>query len=318
LSRDELERALAAATAAPSILNCQPWHFHAHGDVIDISVLADSTPHQLDPHGREVYLSLGAAIFNLRLAILAAERMPVVQLLPDPYNRLLVARVRVAGPGALAPLELPLFHAIPRRRSSRMPFSDAPVPIEDFIQLQEAAALEGCHLEAATGAYRSAVVQASHEAERMQSSDDRLREEVRLWTLARHSDDVGIPVQSLGPRAADPSATTRDIALGQHVPDRPLAMFETAALLGVLTTTGDAPINWLRAGLSLERVLLSATARDISVGLLAQSTEFADLRLMLRDPLSPWHYPQLALRFGYGPPMPPTPRRPVADVLEVS
>jgi hypothetical protein len=80
-------------------------------------------------------------------------------------------------------------------------------------------------------------------------------------------------------------------------------------------TTGDEPINWVRAGLSLERALLTATARGLSVGVLSQSSEFSDLRLVLRDPMSPWHHAQIALRFGYGDPMPATPRRPVDEVL---
>jgi len=313
-----LEDVITAATAAPSIMNCQPWRFDAHDDVIDLSVLPDSTPDRLDPTGREVYLSLGAAVLNLRLAIFAAGRTPVVQLLPDPYNRQLIARIRIAGRGDLSALDVPLYRAIHRRRSSRFPFDETPVPVEEFIRLQEAAALEGCHLEVATGLYRDAIVDASHEAQRAQNADPELVEEVRLWTTARSREDVGIPIESLGPRSADPSSVTRDMAFGQRIPERPVAAFESAALLVVLMTTGDAPINWLRGGMALERVLLAATAHGLSIGLLSQSSEFADLRLLLRDPFSPWHYPQIAMRLGYGPEVPPTPRRPVSEVLRTS
>jgi Nitroreductase family len=210
-----------------------------------------------------------------------------------------------------------LFDAIPRRRSSRLPFDATTVPIEYLVHLQEDAALEGCHLEVATETFRAAVAEASHEAERLQITDPALVAEVRAWTTERPDESVGIPIESLGPRSFDPSAVTRDMALGQRIEGRPSAVFESGALLVVLMTTGDARINWLRGGVALERVLLDATARGLSVGLLSHPTEFEDLRLMLRDPMSPWRHPQMALRIGYGPPMPPTPRRAVSDVLVV-
>jgi hypothetical protein len=125
-------------------------------------------------------------------------------------------------------------------------------------------------------------------------------------------------VESLGPRPLDPTAPVRDLALGQHLPGRPAAEFESSALLGVLLTAGDEPVDWLRGGMALERVLLTATTRDLSVGILSHATEEVDLRQVVRDPLTRWRHPQIVLRFGYGEPMPATPRRPVSEVLEIS
>jgi len=313
-----IEAAVTAATLAPSILNCQPWRFHAYEGAIDVLAAPDYAPFTLDPTSREVFISLGAAVLNLRLAILAQGHGAAVQLLPTPLDRKLVARVRIGASVRPSPLETALYEAIPKRRSSRMPFTDDPVSYEDLMHLQDAAAVEGAHLDPATGWHRFAVVDALHDADQAQRNDPALVHEVRSLTLDRERADVGIPAESLGPRPLDPSAVVRDLALGQHLASRPAAEFESAALLGVLLTTGDDPIDWLRAGMALERVLLTATVRGLSVGILSHVTEEVDLRQITRDPTTGWRHPQIVLRFGYGAPMPPTPRRPLAEVLEIS
>jgi hypothetical protein len=312
-----IEAVVTAAAAAPSVLNCQPWRFHAYQGAIDVFVALGDAPLMLDPTCREVYLSLGAAVLNLRLAIVARGRAAAVQLLPSPHDLKLVARVRIGAAARTPPLEAALFDAIPKRRSSRMPFLDEPVSGADFGDLQDAAAVEGAHLDEVSGGHRAAIVDALHDADRAQSSDPVLLREVYGLTVGRQRADVGIPVESLGPRPLDSQAVVRDLTLGQHVPGRPAAEFESEPLLGVLLTTGDDPIDWLRAGMALERVLLTATMRGLSVGLLSHVTEEVDLRKIVRDPTKPWRHPQIVLRFGYGPAMPATPRRPVAEVLTI-
>jgi nitroreductase len=73
--------------------------------------------------------------------------------------------------------------------------------------------------------------------------------------------------------------------------------------------------DWLRAGQALQRVLLTATDRGIAVTPLTQPLETADAWLV-RDPRSATEQPQMILRIGYGLPVPPTPRRPVTEVLD--
>jgi hypothetical protein len=317
LQPGQVEAVVAAATTAPSILNSQPWRFHAHDGLIDVHAVPEQAPRVLDPTGREVYLSLGAAVLNLRLAVAALGLVPAVQLLPTPSAPRLVARLRTGGPGQLSDIERPLFEAIPHRRSSRMPFTGGQVPFEDFMHLQDAAAVEGGHLDPATGLHRDSVVELLHEADRAQRDDRALVASVARWTVDLSRPDVGIPAQSLGPKPRDPAAPVRDLALGALAGDRPTADFEASALLAVLLTAGDHPIDWLRGGLALERVLLTATARGLSIGLLSHATEITELRPLVRDPSSRWLYPQLVLRFGHGDSMPPTLRRPLDEVLTI-
>ncbi len=86
-------------------------------------------------------------------------------------------------------------------------------------------------------------------------------------------------------------------------------------VLAVLGTHDDAPESWLCAGQSLARALLRARVAGLQASYLNQPVEVADLRRQLRQALGLSGVPQLVLRFGYGEDVPPTPRRPVEDVL---
>lgn len=313
-----VEAAVSAAAAAPSILNSQPWRFHAGAQRIDVFAVPERAPSLLDAQGREVFLSLGAAVLNLRLALGAAGAATTVELVPSTLDPRLAATVRLVGRTTLSADEQAAYDAIPVRRSSRLPFTDQLVPYEEFDRLQEAAAAEGAHLEATTGLHKEVVTGAIREADRTQRDDHQLVDDASLWTVERgEREGVGIPPELLGPTPTDPRALVRDLAFGQRVGDRPAAEFEKSALVAVLLTTGDERADWLRGGMALERVLLAATARGLQVGLLSQATEVPELRWLVRDPMSRWKHPQIVLRLGYGEQPPPTPRLPLEDVLEV-
>jgi len=82
----------------------------------------------------------------------------------------------------------------------------------------------------------------------------------------------------------------------------------------VLSTANGTRADWLRAGQALQRVLLAATSHGLAVCPLTQPLETADSWLV-RDPRTGNDIPQMILRLGYGLPVPGTPRRPVADIL---
>src|SRR5581483_4303632 len=89
-----------AAILAPSMHNTQPWLFQVSRESQTIALYID--PARMlrhgDPHGRGAHIAGGAALFNLRTATAMAGREPVVRLLPEPAEPLLLAVVRLAGP----------------------------------------------------------------------------------------------------------------------------------------------------------------------------------------------------------------------------
>ena len=208
--------------------------------------------------------------------------------------------------------------AIPERRTSREPFTAGGIPPTVVVELQEAARVEGARLEVPPEWHRTSLAGLVRDADRRHRDAPAVMADVHGWAGEGAPPGAGIPVENLGPRATDPSSLVRDFAMNERVVDRPSATFPADDELLVLLTDGDTPVDRLRAGEALERVLLEATASGVSVALLTQPTEVPELRPWLRDPRSPWGHPQALLRVGFGPRPPESARRPVSDVLEIS
>ncbi|MFC7530108.1 hypothetical protein [Actinoplanes sp. GCM10030250] len=96
--RHVLEDCVEAATMAPSLHNSQPWKFRIADGAVN--VYADHTRQLavLDPSGRELMISVGAAVFNLRLRLRQAGHLPRLTVFPDSGQSDLVATVTSAGP----------------------------------------------------------------------------------------------------------------------------------------------------------------------------------------------------------------------------
>lgn len=337
LSRSELASVVHTATLAPSVLNIQPWRFVGRSDgVLELHRDTNRTLPVIDPRHRALTVSCGAALFNLRLAIAAAGRVPEVQILPDGSNSSLLATVRAVEHMASSSTDVRLFGAVSRRRTTRLPFVDQPIAPEMIIRLEAAASIERAVLRVLDSDEADRAAQLVHQADNDQRSDLAVRAEVARWTNREVGAVDGIPAPALGPAPSDSSSLVRDFAMGAPVHGRRAADFEPNPTLAVLLTEGDDPADWLRAGQALERVWLEATAAGIAVSLLTQPLEVSHLRWLAR-PLAPmgarpvgptapdaasWSgppaWPQVLLRIGnaYGS-TPPTPRRPVADVLTV-
>ncbi len=95
LSATDIAAAVAMAGRAPSVHNTQPWKFRPRDHSIELLADARRLLPAIDPAGRELLISCGAALFGLRLGLRSVGRLPIVDLLPD------AARPRAARPGAV-------------------------------------------------------------------------------------------------------------------------------------------------------------------------------------------------------------------------
>src|SRR4051794_12556 len=64
-----LARAADLATLAPSVHNTQPWSLEVHADRLCVRADRSRQLTALDPSGRELVQSIGAALFNARVAL---------------------------------------------------------------------------------------------------------------------------------------------------------------------------------------------------------------------------------------------------------
>lgn len=305
---------LEAAVAAPSVHNTQPWLFLLRPDAIDLYADPSRQLRRADRTGRELLVSCGAALFNLRVAAEHVGLRSQVSILPDRDDPTLVAQVSLARRDDSTSSLGTFYTVIPRRHTNRLPFRDEPVPEAAVSRLREAATLENAALRCYSDADEVArLVSLMHDAEFEERLDPVIGSERAAWVGAERSGD-GVPSTALGPRPADFGSPFRDLGPLAD-PGRDSARFEATPTVAVLSTAHDLPIDWVRAGQALQRVLLVATSEGLAASFMNQPLGHPDLRWLVRSPMTGGGHPQMLMRIGFGDEVPATPRRPLRDVL---
>jgi nitroreductase len=309
-----LRACLEAATDAPSVHNTQPWRFRPRDGGIDVLVDRARLLDVIDPQGRALLMSVAAALLNLRVAMLARGRTPMLRLLPAPAEPDLVARVTIGVPVRPTETARLLAQAIPRRHTNRRPYADVAIPDEVRAELADAAATEGATLTVLDAPTTTGLLSLVRTAETRWRNDPAYWAELGRWTRQVPGRRDGVPAEAFGPRSTLEAVPLRDFGLVQPVAHRWTAAFEPDPVLAVLDTVGDGPRQWLLAGQAMQRTLLTATVRGLASSLMTQPLEIPELRrLVIDDDL---RFPQAIIRFGYGRPSAPSPRRSLRDVLE--
>ncbi len=304
---------LRAAVLAPSIHNTQPWLFQLRDSSVDVISDRRRQLTTLDPDGRAMHVSIGAALLNLQVALRAEGRASKLMLLPADGDPDLCATVQLGGRVPVSPLASTLSAAIRQRHSNRRPFSAEPVPSVELTALVGAAMAEDASLLVPDPATRHDVLNLVRAADRQQRSDKRYRAELALWTSSIPGQADGVPKEAFGPRPDPAKLPLRDFGLVHNGHRRP-ARFEPTPTIAVLYSRGDEPADWLRTGMALQRVLLTATASGLATTLMTQPIEIPALRTHLVAPHEP-RVAQAVLRLGYARPVTGTPRRTVSSLL---
>ncbi|HWO65934.1 MAG TPA: nitroreductase family protein [Umezawaea sp.] len=293
LAEDDVRDVLETASLAPSRYNAQPWRFALHPDRIELHGDPGGLLEAADPEWREVRLSCGTALLNARLALQGLGIRPLVTLLPGRGAIGALAVVRRGGRFTATDESRSLLDAVGTRRTNRLPFLDTEVPVEHRQHLVRAAELERSWLH---------VVGA-----------DADRERLRNLVLRAHRAQLADPAAVEVSASEVESALSNPWALHDFSPEpveRPPDTFVV-----VLCSFYDGPQAELQAGQALQRMLLAAAALGLSASFLSQVVEVRRVREELRRALGGSLFPQSVLRLGFGAPAPPTPRKPVEDLI---
>ena len=327
---EELARQVVElAGRAPSVHNTQPWRWLRRGSALDLYADRTRQLSVLDPVGRQLILSCGAALASARIAVRALGWSCDVELLPDPANADHLARLTVGPPLPPTEDELTLAREIGRRRTVRDRFDPVPLTPASRAALARAADADGAWLHwLDTTTDQVALAVLTDRAERIEQAAPAMRAELARW---RRSDDAAtdgitpgvlpqlppalrpadVPLRDFGAAAPDPADPDPGDADPQWLPLPP----ERPDLV-VLGTRYDGPTSWLQAGQALARVLLRATELRIATSPLGQALDLPWTRRRLRLELGLTGHPQMVLRLGHARLCgEQSPRRPVDEIF---
>jgi len=308
------------ATLAPNSHNTQAWKFSAAPGQITIHPDFSRRTPVVDPDDHHLFVSLGCAAENLALA--AAARGMAGDLAFDPATRSIAFthRPSTAQPSAM-------FDAIPHRQSTRADYDRRAVSPADLATLQAAAAIPGVDTIIVTDRPRidriRDLVIAGNSA---QLADPAFMRELKSWLRfsPRYALDTGdglyaaasgnpkLP-QWLGQRAFDMLFTAKSEN------DKYARHLNNSAGVVIFSGQGADRDHWVQAGRACQRFALQATALGLKHAFINQPVEVASLRPELAALVGlTGRRPDIVMRFGYGPLLPYSPRRPVAAVMSAT
>lgn len=282
--REQIKLLLQYAILAPSGHNSQPWLFRITGDGVEVYADYSRRLPVADPGDRELMMSIGAAITNLRVAAAHFGFETTVLYQPVADEALPLAMVTLRETCAPDERLARLFPAITLRHTNRGKFMQRPVDIKTLTELFDLMTELPQFIRMVLPQDRRRAAQLIAEGDRKQWARVELREELADWMR-----DQGAPLATWWVRNFDvgPSHARRDREQAEAA----------AALLAI--TAEDDRVSLVQAGEVLERVLLTLTLCGLQYSFFNLAIGVAGLRQRLWDLLGSRRPPQALLRIGH-------------------
>lgn len=306
------------ATLAANGHNTQPWRFHLSGRSIRISPdLSRRTP-VVDPDDHHLYASFGCAAENLTLAAAARGLGGEPQF--DPAGDGSVVFDYASG----AQQASQLCDAIPRRQSTRAAFDGRSPPNADIALLERAARIADVAPviiteRAQIDRVRDLIIAGNTAQMADKAFVDELKSWVRFNPNAALQRGDGLFAGSSGnPTLPDWIAGTMfGLAFTADAENKKyMEQLDSSAGVVVFVGARADPASWVDVGRACQRFALQATALGLKTSFVNQPVEVASLRPDLASLIGmPGRRPDIVMRFGYGPELPMSPRRPVDAVI---
>ena len=306
------------ATLAANSHNTQPWKFAVSDDRISIGPDLTRRCPAVDDDNHHLYASLGCAAENLVQAARAMGRHADIGFRDGDLPSVEIALS--AGPQARSDL----FEAIPKRQCTRAEYDGRAVLSEQLDLLREAASGPNVDMLLVTDTAKikdiADYVVAGNTA---QMADKAFVEELKAWIRFSEAE---VASKRDGVFSASSGNPTLPRWLGSFMFDwlftaeaeneKYLAHIKSSAGIAVFASAADDPAHWVEAGRSYQRFALQATALGLKHAFVNQPVEVASVRPELTRYLGLGdRRPDLVVRFGYGPELPRSLRRPVDQVI---
>ncbi len=303
------------ATLAANSHNSQPWTFHITER--QITIAADRTRRcpAVDPDDHHLFASLGCATENLVHAAAAMGLKAVPMFDGDVIN---VALERMPAQ------RTPLLDAIARRQCTRAAYDAKPVANDSLRLLEQAGSGAGVSVLLITDAARRAnLIDYVLQGNAAQMRDRAFMDELLAWIRFNEADAVATRDGLYSRASGNPSLpgwlarrlmpfvlTER----GENAKYR--AHIESSAGVAVFVSERNDRAHWIEAGRAYQRFALQATALGLKHAFINQPIEVRAVRQQFATFLGlGGRSPDLMVRFGAGPELPSSLRRPVAQVI---
>jgi hypothetical protein len=315
-----IKNAVQLACRAPSLHNSQPWHWVVENNTVQLYLDKDRVLYSTDHSGREALIGCGAALDHFRVAMAAAGWTANVERFPNPNNLLHLASVDFSPMDFVTDGHRRRADAVLQRRTDRLPFAEPPDWDSVEPQLRSAVTSDAVRLDVIGDELRPELAEASQLTESLRLYDSSYHAELSWWTGPFETRE-GIPDSSL---VSAPESDRVDI--GRTFPvtrntERRLGLGHDHAKVLVLSTYDNERNSVLRCGETLSAILLDAAMAGLATCTLTHITELRASREIVASLIEQTTTPQVLIRVGEVPQIddvpPPTPRRPIDEVLEI-
>lgn len=338
--RGKLKFFLKYAILAPSSRNTQPWNFKILNDnTIELYADTSRALPVVDPRGRELTISCGAALGYLQITIRHfgyKYKTEVLSSYQKKKDERLLARINVYDFGGSDEgtaniqennIEVNslqeddnnrLFEAITTRRTNRFRFEDRNIPdillagfyyiVDKYPQYQK----QQKHQEDSIWLHiaeeddeKNALAELIVQGDRIQLSDKHFRRELvscmRLNRSRRRRGDI--PRYSSGISnfmSMISPFVIKTFNINKKQAEKNRELAARSPVLVVLGSHSDEPLDWINTGMALANILLLASSENVCCSFLNQPIQISQLRPKLLDVISKNKgFPQVLLRMGY-------------------
>lgn len=319
LPRPELSSLIRYATLAANSHNTQPWTFAANKTELIISPDWSRKTSAVDPNNHHLFVSLGCAAENFTIAANATGKSVEIAASEQLADSIHIGWVN----GKTKQNEL--FTAIPTRQTTRLDYDGKKLSARDLNILETAALEEGVSVLFFDSAKQlKQLAEFVLEGNSKQFATPEFRRELKQWIRFNPGHAISMGDGLFGPCSGrEQSVPTW---LGKSLFDwfldvesenqKYLNQIASSSGIAIFIAEKQDKHSWIKVGRSLQRFALQATAMGLKHSYLNQAVEVAEVRSQLMNWLgAPESRASLILRFGYGPSLPMSIRRPVESVI---
>ncbi len=294
-----------AADRAPRLADADQGRLVFRDDRLEVWADKDHEPH--DPHAshdghdsrdshdgrhdatsaRQTAVACGAVTYNACLAVRSLGHEAWVQVRPQLHMRRLAAVIHIGVRRSVAHGDQELYDAIAGRQVTRGPYRDWRLPFALITRLEESAEAEGAYFRTLTSTETERMRGlgfATEQGEVGDAESDSARVVAAIVSPRRSGDDVLTELADEGADNSDPGA---------------VAAPEQRPTLALLSTPGDSHKDWVRTGMALEHVLLTAFLHGVVASFLTAPIGLLAERAQLVRAAVGIDHPQLVMRLGY-------------------